>query len=38
MNNIMTYKSMLTYKEIEPVLRNLSMVRYSIIKGETISI
>lgn len=38
MENIMIYKSRLTYKEIEPVLGELSMVRYGIIKGETISV
>lgn len=38
MDNIMIYKSMLTYKEIEPILRNLSNVRYSVIKGETLSV
>ena len=34
----MAYKSRLTYKELEPILRDLSDVRYSIIKGEALSI
>lgn len=38
MDNIMAYKSLLTYKELESVLRELSDVPYSIIKGEPLSI
>lgn len=37
-NNIMMYKSRLTYKEIEPVLQDLSAIKYSIIKGEALSV
>lgn len=38
MDNIMAYKSRLTYKEIKPAIRELSTVRYSIIKGEALSV
>ncbi len=38
MNNIMAYKSNITYKELCPIMRDLSSIRYSIIKGEALSI
>ena len=38
MDNIMAYKSKLTYEEVAPAIQKLSTVRYSVIKGEALSI